>query len=108
MATGYCRHCGAGRIAADAPVCREGGGWRTNPGFFTRAGVAAFRLVASLFLLVLLAACAFLVWLAARPDDEGGSLGFVVYLIALAPPTLGIAAALFRSLIRPYGREVSA
>jgi hypothetical protein len=31
-----------------------------------------------------------------------------MYLIVLAPMTLGVAGALFRSLIRPYGREPSA
>jgi hypothetical protein len=107
MALGNCRHCGAGRIPTDAPICRECCGWRPNPGFCTRMGVVIYRLGLSLVLVVLLAVCAYLGALALK-DKGGGRLGGVMYLIALGPITLGVAGALIRSLIRPYGRERSA
>src|SRR5262249_47194524 len=104
MALGNCRHCGAGRIPTDAPLCRECGGWRPNPGFFTRMGVVTKRLVCSVFLVLLLALAAFLIILApARPD----AMGALVSPIPVVGGIFGSGSVLLRSLIWPYGREVS-
>lgn len=51
MAMGVCRHCGAQGIATDALICRECGGWKPNPGLFTRLG-AAFKCIVGLALIV--------------------------------------------------------
>jgi hypothetical protein len=75
MALGTCRHCGARRIPTDAPICRECGGWRPNPGFFTRLGVLFYRLFAALVLLVLLAGCAVLVTIMIR-SGAGAAAGW--------------------------------
>lgn len=88
MSLGRCRFCGAGRIAADAPVCRTCGGWYPNPGFFSRLG-ATFRLLFGLLLIA------------------GAGAGFAyapdaVILWGLVGLT-GLSTT-FYALVRPYGK----
>lgn len=94
MGLGTCRFCGAERIATDAPICRECGGWRPNPGFCTRTNIFTTRLVALLMLVGGLGASVWANW----------NLAVLVYAF---PFVVGGGTVLLRSLIRPYGREVS-
>ncbi len=105
MALGTCRHCGAERIPTDAPLCRECGGWRPNPGYFPRMGVVTKRIVCSVFLIILLGLAALIgiLALAYYPDGLGG----LCYLIPVVGGIFSLSSILIRSLIWPYGREVS-
>ena len=88
MGLGTCRFCGAGRIAADAPICRECGGWYPNPGTFSRLGAMTGLLVGVVFL-----AFAGLIYVG-QPDAYGlwGFFGFFGLLVV------------GRGIIRPYGK----
>lgn len=88
MSLGRCRFCRAGRIAADAPVCRECGGWYPNPGLFSRLG-AIFTLLFGLLLLGVAGLC-----FKHNPSDVmlWGAIGFV-----------GLSTTVY-ALFRPYGR----
>lgn len=88
MALGTCRICGAGRIATDAPICRECGGWWPNPGLCSRLGA----LTKAVFGLATLALAAFWYFCVSRAD-----VGFYVCFGLVGLSTLT------SSIIRPYG-----
>jgi hypothetical protein len=91
MALGKCRFCGAGRIAPDAPTCRECGGWYPNPGVFTQVNAAGTKVVALVFLAIAGLCMKYL-----------GS-DYVVYTALFS--FLGLVT-LLKSLIRPYGKPM--
>ena len=95
MAVGVCRHCGAERVATDAPLCFTCGGWWPNPGFVTKCGVWLTRLFALAFIAVgVLGVLA----LYSNPSNPDSYAGYIAPLLGL-----GGALMLLRSLVRPYG-----
>jgi hypothetical protein len=105
MALGSCRHCGAERIPIDAPLCRECGGWRPNPGFFTQLGVIRTRVTALLLLILGIVLSAVILVVALAGTD---CLGALIFLLPSGSLLCGGSSMLLRSLIRPYGQAPSA
>jgi len=96
MGLGVCRHCNASGIPVDAPVCRYCVGWRPNPGFMTRMGVAIRRAFAFLMCVIGVG----LVGLGATKDLMAAWFGLLVFL-------LPGGSLLFSALFRPYGKPPS-
>jgi ribosomal protein L40E len=95
MALGTCRHCGAGGIPTDAPICRSCAGWKPNPGLITRTGVAVNRVLA---LLCFSLGVAMVGMGITKPEGLMGAwAGFVIFLL---PGSVW----LFKSVFRPYGQ----
>ena len=96
MGLGTCRHCSADHIATDALVCRVCGGWKPNPGFFTRAG----SLLQWIVLLVVFMGAAFSAARAALSDDPAMQQGLGISGTVAAVSLLCLAW----SFIHPYGK----
>jgi ribosomal protein L40E len=99
MGLGVCRHCNAGRIAADALVCRECGGWKPNPGLFARVG-AVLQGCITLAILVVGLAILKHAYFSPVVEEDASQRG---YGMGLGISALGLWSLIW-SILHPYGK----
>jgi hypothetical protein len=102
MSLGTCRHCGAGEIATEAAFCRHCQGWRPNPNWLDQLKLRFSRVIGLVLLLVTAAVAvgAYIQQTSGQLPPENANGVF----IACGIFGLGMAMALFNTLMHPYGR----